>query len=170
LTGLGQGTGDAGVREALWGKPDAFDQTSKHYQTLKKLLDLRAKEPALRYGRQYFRQVSGDNNSFSLSPFPDGVLTFSRILNDREIIIAVNPNTTAEVSINVLVDGNLNAEGEPYRLLYSNLDDPTEPGSVTVRQGNKVEVTELDGKISRGGPVKSVPVRLGPMEIQVISL
>jgi glycosidase len=170
LTGMGPDTGDAGVREALWGKPNAFDRAAKHYGILKELLELRSKEPSLRYGRQYFRPVSGDNKTFSISPFENGVLAFSRVLNDREIVIILNPNATDGVRVNVLVDNALNPENSQYKILYSNSDHPTLPGKVALRQGNDVEVFEIDGRISRGGPVKSVPAQLGAMEIQIISV
>ncbi|HEX9109324.1 MAG TPA: alpha-amylase family glycosyl hydrolase, partial [Longimicrobiales bacterium] len=43
------------VREALWGKPDAFSSETPIYDALRRLAEVRAAEPALRYGRQYFR-------------------------------------------------------------------------------------------------------------------
>src|SRR5512144_1636398 len=48
--------------------------------------------PALRYGRQYFRPVSGDGVNFGISPFPGGIVSFSRILNNREVLVTANTN------------------------------------------------------------------------------
>jgi glycosidase len=169
LTGMGAGTGDAGVREALWGKPNAFDRTATFYRVVQDLLSLRAREPALRYGRQYFRPVSGDGTTFGMSPFPDGVLAFSRVLNDREVVIVCNPNTGAPVSVDVLVDHTLNPEHATYRVLYSNSARPAPPGPAASGQGANIVVFELDGTVSNGGPVTSVRVRLAPMEIQIIA-
>jgi glycosidase len=169
LSGLGPGTGDAGVREALWGKPNAFDRTSRHYQILRELLGLRSTEPALRYGRQYFRPLSGDGQTFALSPFANGVLAFSRVLNDREIVVVANPNTSAAVDVHVIVDEALNPKDRVYRLLYTNQSQPALPGAISLRRGESVVVFEADGTISRGGPVKSVRVQLQPMEIQILS-
>jgi len=169
LTGMGAGTGDAGVREALWGKPNAFDRAAKSYRVVQDLLALRAREPALRYGRQYFRPVSGDGKTFGVSPFPDGVLAFCRVLNDREVVVAVNPNTAASVPVHVLVDRALNPENAAFRVLYSNLAHPAAPGAAVSRVGDDVVVFELDGTVNRGGPLTSVRVLLAPMEIQIIA-
>ena len=44
-----------GVREALWGKPNAFDTATSTFQWIQLLSEARRSMPALRYGRQYFR-------------------------------------------------------------------------------------------------------------------
>jgi glycosidase len=46
------------VREALWGKPNAFDNQHFLYKEIKALSRLREDQPALRFGRLYFRQIS----------------------------------------------------------------------------------------------------------------
>jgi glycosidase len=170
LTGMGPGTGDLGVREALWGKPGAFDRASKFYLALQELLALRSTEPALRYGRQYFRPVSGDDTTFGMSPFPNGVAAFSRVLDNREIVIVANPSTTDAVAVHVIVDQALNPAGGAYRLLYANQPGATPPGVVSLRLGAEVTVHEVDGAVHRGGPVKSVRVQLRPMELQMLAL
>jgi glycosidase len=78
----GSGDQDAAVREALWGKVDAFNRTHPFYATIGRLAAIRQRQPALRYGRQYFRPISGDGIHFGISTFNEGVLAFSRILND----------------------------------------------------------------------------------------
>jgi glycosidase len=50
------------VREALWGKPNAFDPTNTFYQELKKIVAARMSLPALRFGRIYFREISGNGS------------------------------------------------------------------------------------------------------------
>jgi glycosidase len=70
---------DAAVREALWSKPSAFDGAHPFYRAIKAIAQVRASQPALRYGRQYFRQLSGNGRDFSISPFTPGVIGFSRI-------------------------------------------------------------------------------------------
>ena len=170
LTGMGPATGDAGVREALWGKPNAFDRGSKFYRVLRELLALRSEEPALRYGRQYFRPVSGDNTTFGISPFPNGVAAFSRVLDNREVVVVANPSTCETVTVHVVVDHALSPEGGAYAMLYTNQPEAAPPGVVSVRRGDEVVVNEVDGAVRRGGPVKSVQVRLRPMEIQFVAL
>ncbi len=77
-------TDDSMVREALWGKVDAagnsvgFNKNHPLYVALQALGKVRADQPALRYGRYYFRPISGNGVNFGLSPYPTGILAFSR--------------------------------------------------------------------------------------------
>jgi hypothetical protein len=105
--------------------------------------------------------------SLALSSFPDGVLAFSRILNDREVLVAVNPHTSQPAVVHAIVDGALTSEGHARSVLYSNQTDVTPPGPAVVRGGN-VTVFEVDGGVSRGGPLTTVQLRLKPMEIQIL--
>jgi len=59
-------------------------RTTKH---IAQIAAVRRENPSLRYGRFYFRPVSGDGQHFGVSTFPNGVLAFSRILMDQEIVI-----------------------------------------------------------------------------------
>ena len=61
----------------------------------------------LRYGRQYFRQVSGDGSNFGLSPYPAGVLAFSRILNDQEVVLVANLNRQQGFTGEAIIDSTL---------------------------------------------------------------
>src|SRR5262245_184161 len=107
----GAGDVDRAVREALWGKPNAFDRAHPFYQAVQRLAGLRAAQPALRYGREYFRPISGDGAHFGTSPFASGVLAFSRILNDREVVVVANTSVAQDWSGEVLVDFALNPVG-----------------------------------------------------------
>ena len=55
------------VREALWGKPGAFDTTTPAFRALQAIVALRRGEPALCFGRLYFREVSGNGQDFGHS-------------------------------------------------------------------------------------------------------
>jgi glycosidase len=160
---------DAAVREALWGKtPTAFDTTHPFYRALSALTTLRTSEPALRYGRQYFRPVSGDGHTFGVSPYAPGVIAFSRILNDREVVVVANADSSSDHALDVIVDSSLNALGATLRLLYSNKAAPTPPPAVVQRSAG-VTVNEVDGSVT-SGPVTVVHVALQPMEVQVLAL
>jgi glycosidase len=63
---------DSMVREALWGKPNGFDANHPLYLALQQILAVRNSQPSLRYGRLYFRPISGDGFDFGLSPIPSG--------------------------------------------------------------------------------------------------
>ena len=158
---------DAAVREALWGKPPtAFDTSHPFYRALTAITALRTNEPALRYGRQYFRPISGDGQTFGISPYAPGVLAFSRILNDREIVVVANADNGSQHALDVIVDSSLNAVGSTLRVLYSNKAVPTSPSATSTRSSN-VTVHEVDGSTTNG-PVTVVPVVLQPMEVQVL--
>ena len=161
----GSGT-DPAVREALWGGP-GFDWTNPFFLEIQKVASVRANQAALRYGRFYFRPISGDQRSFGISATAPGVLAFSRILNDQEVLTVANFNTTAPQTVSVIVDSNLCAPGNTFRILYSNRSAPTAPGQVTQLAGGSVFVNEADG--SQGsGPVNVVRVTLQPMEAQIL--
>ncbi len=160
----GRGTDEA-VREALWGGP-GFNRSNPFYLALKEIAAVRREQPALRYGRQYFRPVSGDGQRYGISPFPGGVLAFSRILNDQEIITAANTGTQ-KISVDVIIEKQLSRPGDTYRILYSNQAQPIAPGAVVPHAAGTVEVQEVDGSIGTG-PLHTIRVTLGPMEAQIL--
>ena len=162
----GFGTDEA-VREALWGRP-GFQQTSPFYQQIAALAATREARPALRYGRFYFRPVSADGTTFGITTFTQGVLVFSRILNDQEVVVAANTNTASDQGqeVDVIVDGALNADGAAYMVLYSNKPAPTPPSPVN-RVTSSVTVNEVDGSTGHG-PLSVIRVTLGPMEVQIL--
>lgn len=158
------------VREALWGRDDAapFDPAHPFYRAICRLSELRAAEPALRYGRQYFRPLSGDGVRFGVSPFSPGVIAFSRILNDAERLVVVNTQTEAGWSGEVIVDFSLNPPGTRYGLLFTNRDDATAPDAVRERAGGSVLILEPNGVVTQG-PIRVLPVSLKPMEVQILA-
>ncbi len=163
----GSGNAPEAVREALWGKPGAFDQGAEFYPQIAKLAALRKSSPALRYGRYYFRPISGNDSLFGISTTAPGVLAFSRILSDLELLIVANVNTESVWAGEVIVDFTINPPGAAYTILYSNKAQPTGPEPVTEKPAGSVQVTEVDGTIT-GGPLHVLPVNLQPMEVQIL--
>jgi glycosidase len=147
----GIGSRREAAREALWGKPNAFSTAHPFHVAVRELHALRAAQPALRYGRQYFRPVSGDGATFNVSEFAGGVLAFSRILNDEEVLVLANTSTTAAWAGFVVVDRDLHNAGDALDPLFSNRPAATPPGAVEDR-----------------GPNRCVRVTLKPMEAQVL--
>lgn len=166
LHGVGS---DAAVREALWGAPGGFDEHSKFYGEIQKIAAVRSQQPALRYGRMYFRQISGDGKSFGISAFKPGVLAFSRILNDQEVVVVANTNSQpgSDVQVDVILEFLLSKEGAVFDILYSNNKLPKRPGAVRNAPSGAVSVQELDGGTGTG-PLHVINVRLAPMEVQVL--
>ena len=111
---------DRVLRQALWMVEDCFNPKSHFYVGIRKIAQLRKNEPAVRYGRQYFREVSGNGIDFELSDINGGILSYSRILNDIEILIVMNTNTTDNWNGYVCIDPDLNPVGKQMKILYSN--------------------------------------------------
>jgi glycosidase len=161
----GAGNDDPAVREALWGLAPGFPQTTSFFVELTKIAAVRAAAPALRYGRYYFRPISGDSTHFGISPYPGGILAWSRILNDQEILIAINTSTTSIQSVDVILEITLSAPGDKLRILYSNSPSAVAPAPVSSL--SQVTVAEVDGSTG-GGPVNTIRVTLQPMEVQIL--
>jgi len=162
----GNGTVLEAVREALWGKADAFDRTSPFYEAVKQIALLRSIQPALRYGRQYFRPLSSDQKEFAISTTAPGVLAFSRILNDEEIVVVANTDIQQEVAIAVIVDDILHPIGNTFQVIFSNKPTFTQPGRIEESEQETI-VHEVNGTLSQG-PIHIITVTLQPMEIQVL--
>ena len=165
--GLHGAGSDPAVREALWGGP-GFAQNTLYYQQISRIAAVRRASPALRYGRFYFRPISGDGRNFGVSTFLNGTLAFSRILMDQEIIIAANTDTANPSSVYVIVDMTLNNPGNQMRILYSNQQAPQAPSAVQQLVAGSVVVQEADGTTGTG-PLNCVRVTLAPLEVQILS-
>lgn len=160
----GRGNSDQFVREALWGKADAFNTNHPFYKAIQRLSEIRNAEPALRYGRLYFRPISGDGIIFGASPFAPGVLAFSRILNNREVLVVANANTQKDFRGHVLVDLFIHDDGDRFRIL--NDSSAPAPGLIETRSG--LEIHEIDGGVTTG-PARMIRVSLRPMEVQILA-
>ncbi len=119
----GAGQDDGAVRECLFGgKWGAFDTTGAHvfdpgnpiYRGIGAVAKARANEPALRYGRQYFRPISGNGYDFGLPVDGRCTLAFSRILDSEEVLVCLNLDDRPRNDF-VTVDGNLSAPGRVMR-------------------------------------------------------
>jgi len=164
--GLHGSGSDAAVREALWGGP-GFDESSDFYQHIQQITAVRAQQSALRYGRFYFRPLSGDGMTFGVSGFPQGVIAFSRILNDQEVVVAANTNPTQTQQLGLIVEIMLSSNGDAFDVLYSNQARPQAPQPVRVLPQGTVTVHEVDGSIGTG-PLHVIGVNLRPMEVQIL--
>jgi glycosidase len=140
------------VREALWGPQNGFRDNHPFYKLISSLEELRSKSPALRYGRQYFRPCSGDGINFGHSEFKGGILAFSRILNDREILVVSNASTTDTTTVHVVVDWNLTNDGDEWEVLLSTQGTPQRTVAAETH-----------------GACRTVPVTLPPMAAQVLA-
>ena len=164
--GLHGAGSDPAVREALWGGP-GFAQNSTYYQHISQIAAVRRGSPALRYGRFYFRPISGDGQHFGVSTFLNGTLAFSRILMDQEIVIVANTDPVNPCAVYVIVDNTLANPGDQFRILYSNQWQPQAPSAVEQFAADAVWVQETDGTAGTG-PLNCIHVTLAPLEVQII--
>ena len=100
-----------------------FDEHSPGFTVLTGLLDLRRRVPALRRGRQYLRPTSGDGVTFGLpTGFGGpvcGIVAWSRILADREVVCAINTDPAAPREAWVTMDSGLHRAGDRLQELHS---------------------------------------------------
>ncbi|HET6250886.1 MAG TPA: alpha-amylase family glycosyl hydrolase [Tepidisphaeraceae bacterium] len=169
-------TDDSMVREALWGKKDAaakpigFDSNHLLYQAIRKIAQVRNANAALRYGRYYFRPVSGDGINFGLSTFPTGILAFSRILNDQEVIVVANTDTQQRFTGQIIIDQILNAANSAYRILFSNQGGTiASTAPVSAKTKGSVRIQEVDGSIT-DGPILTLSISLNACEFQILAV
>jgi glycosidase len=153
------------VREALWGKePVAFDRDNPMYKHIAAISEVRESQAALRYGRLYFRQVSGNGFDFGRSQGAGGVLAYSRILADQEALVVANTSFDRPFEGFVLVDRHLNRDGRAMRVAYSNRGTT---GEGTVNSVSEARFWE-NGRQTGTSPAASLFVKLAPMEVQIL--
>jgi len=172
LTGTKTENGDPDLsanessREALWGKtPVAFDRNAPIYRAIQSLSRCRRDNPALRFGRLYFREVSGNGEDFGHSSGMGGVIAFSRILGDTEVLVAANTSTTQPFKGFVLLDPDLNRRPRYVSVQYSNCG---KTGGDQVRTIGDARVFK-EGAAAWSGEIAALYVELEPMEVQVLA-
>jgi len=128
----GEGDNDRYLREAMFGGEfGAFRSRQRHffnednpvYRELSKILALRREKIALRRGRQYLCQISGDGHNFGypmvLGERMRSVVPWMRLFDDQQILLAINTDPDHPRSAWVsLKTGKFN-EGASLKCLYS---------------------------------------------------
>ncbi len=162
LDGRGGGEGaDRYLREAMFGGEfgafrsrhrHVFDEDSRLYRALADLLALRRREPALRRGRQYLREISGDGQQFGLpTGFGGrlrGVVAWSRILADRELLCTINTDPAESHTAWVTIDAGLHRPADQLSCLYHSQPGSHDPLTVEERNGTAVLVNLPAGALA----------------------
>jgi glycosidase len=117
----GGGDNDSYVRECMFGGEwGAFDSKGAHffnpqhaiYQGIRKIANVRQQQAALRYGRQYFREISGNGRDFGHPLDGHCTLAYSRILDTEEVLVCMNLDSQARQDY-ITVDNKLSHAGWP---------------------------------------------------------
>ena len=128
----GKGDGDEFIREAMFSLDDPnenlLNQNCKIYQEISKIAGVFRTREALRFGRMYFREISGNGWDFGLPQNQPCTLAFSRIMAGEEILVAYNTSTNERKQDFVMVDSNIQKSGGLMKFLYG------KEGSVTVQK------------------------------------
>jgi glycosidase len=124
----GGGNNDRFVRECMfggkWGAFNTtgvsfFDEDNAIYRGISNVAEVRLQEPALRYGRQYFREISGDGAGFGYPTSGQNTLAYSRILDSDEVLVAMNLDSSSRQDF-ITVDRNLTPPGSTMVDLLDN--------------------------------------------------
>jgi glycosidase len=144
--GLAGHGGDNEIREALFdraaGGKNLLNTDCTIYQEIAKIAKIAIAKETLRFGRMYYRQISGNGVNFG---FPFGstyTLAFSRMLYGSEALVAYNVSDKQRTDC-VVVDADQHAAGGKMTYLY-----PADKGQVVVEQspdGSRFVRLDLDG-------------------------
>jgi glycosidase len=151
----GEGDSDRYIREAMFGGEfGAFRSRGRHffnedteaYRQLSAILTLRRQKIALRRGRQYLREISGDGVNFGLPAVWGGrmlsVVPWIRHFDDQLLLLAINTDPDAPRTVWVDLQPVVNPLGAQLTCLYST--DPAQVGQqLTVQSAGDRRVVQL---------------------------
>jgi hypothetical protein len=120
-----------------------FNENEQTYLELAKILTLRRQKLALRRGRQFLRQISGDGYNFGFPEMVGGeirsVVPWSRIFDSQEILLAINTDPQQARNAWVVIDAELHNDGQTLKCLYSsNASQIGKTMTVSTRNMNRV--------------------------------
>ncbi|HEV3210865.1 MAG TPA: hypothetical protein VGY91_11430 [Chthoniobacterales bacterium] len=116
-----------------------------------------------RFGRLYFREVSGNGLDFGHSFGKGELIAFSRILSDIEVLVVANTNIQQRFDGFVVQDLALNRSPRQMKIAYSNIR-----GSGTVKKVSQARFFSR-AQFAGAADVAGLFVGLAPMEVQVLA-
>lgn len=151
----GSGDSDRYLRETMFGgefgsfrsqNRHFFDEDNWVYQEFAQILRIRTERIELRRGRQFLRSVSGDGINFGIPHLVGDEIRFivpwSRIFNDREILLAINTDYSNSHSAWVTIDQDLHQEGEVLTCIYStDKAQENQSAKIEARNGKSAFIT-----------------------------
>jgi glycosidase len=95
-----------------------FDTSHPAYRCIAAMAALRARQPVLRYGRQYQRPIAFLGRPFGMHG-PGELVAWSRILDDEEALCVVNVHGSEARGADVVVDASLNPPGSALTIVLN---------------------------------------------------
>jgi glycosidase len=115
----GAGPAEEHIREALFDLDDPcrdlLNPECQIYREISAIARINREQPALRFGRMYFREISADGQSFGIPQGQPCTLAFSRVLAEQEVLVAYNTSIDQRRCDCVIIDDSLHPSG---RLRY----------------------------------------------------
>ena len=100
-----------------------FDEDAQLFKAVSKLAALRREFIALRRGRQYIHDISGDGAHFGpptkLGDRLRALVAWSRVIADHELLVVFNTDELEKHEMYSTLNPNLRRDGEELRLLFS---------------------------------------------------
>jgi len=128
FTGAG---GDNAMREAMFDRNtpglNLMNPACTLYQEIAKIAAVMRSSEPLRFGRMYYRPISGNGTDFGMPYGSDYTLAFGRLLYGREVLVAYNVSA-AHRDDYVIVDSAFHQPGDTLNFLYGGV------GGVPVQQ------------------------------------
>ena len=107
------------------------------------MIAVRKKYSALRYGRQYLRQISYLDLPFSFRTEPGQIVAWSRILDTDEHLCILNSNGTQTRGARIVVSKEFNPTGSELDLIL-NTTKSSYPAALKVQEYAGVHFIELN--------------------------
>jgi glycosidase len=100
-----------------------FDESTELFTALSSLMALRRNSIALRRGRQYLHEISGDGIHFGpptkLGDRIHTLVPWSRVMLDHELLVVFNTDAEREQTAFTTLNPNLRKDGDEMRLVFS---------------------------------------------------
>jgi hypothetical protein len=144
------------IREPLFnledGSQNYLNPNCNIYKSIAAIAQVFNTQPALKFGRIYFREISGNGRDFGLPQGQPCTLAFCRILGFQEILIAYNTSATTAREDYVMVDSGLHEPGDTLHFLYGGT------GGI-----------EVESHPDRNNPSRFVKLSLQPIQFVILA-
>lgn len=115
---------DNNIREALFDKAgpgqSLLNTNCNIYREIAKIATVMRSNEPLRFGRMYYREISGNKKDFGLPVGPEYTLAFSRLLYSQEILVAYNVSASPRNDC-IIVDASFHKPGDKLQFLYGDM-------------------------------------------------